>query len=331
MIKILVVDDNEIKRKKIINFLLEHHDILEENIIEAVSVKDARKVLYETYFDLMILDLVLPVEEGGECEAKNSVKLLYEISVNPSIKPPIHIVGISGYSDKVTEFAGDFSDKLWNLINYDESSSEWEDKLNSLLYHLIRTRQQFLQATFTTQSDIIIGQLEHNKIPNTIIGFNWSEIAKNVGNIVEKALIVPQKFSNGSKAKNINVSSIKISSEYDFQNLIHVVLRPWIPSVEAENVAIIFDGNTKNADFSINANSLIIEAKYIDSTGKKNDVLKTLKGLSAFYSTNSNVKCLLFLLLVNSDVELDKSKVETEYSKLTLPSIIIKVIENILQ
>ena len=30
----------------------------------------------------------------------------------------------------------------------------------------------------------------------------------------------------------IGAESIKISSEYDFQNLVHLVLRPWIPSVD---------------------------------------------------------------------------------------------------
>ncbi len=34
--------------------------------------------------------------------------------------------------------------------------------------------------------------------------------------------------------------------------------------------------------FSVKDNSLIIEAKYIDTTGKKNDTLKTLEGSKIF-------------------------------------------------
>ena len=106
------------------------------------------------------------------------------------------------------------------------------------------------------------------------------------------------------------------------------MLRPWIPSIESENIAVIFDGNTKNADFSIKANSLIVEAKYIDSTGKKNDTLKTLEGLKSFYRSNANVRALLFLILVEADVEIDKHKIEEEFSQCKEPSICIKVMFN---
>jgi Chemotaxis response regulator containing a CheY-like receiver domain and a methylesterase domain len=329
MIKILIVDDFKPKRDKIVKTILDNHDMLEKDIIQAKNTKEARKILYKEYFDLMILDLVLPIEELGECRAKHGVDFLNEIGINPSINPPIHIVGISGYKDQVSEFNQSFSKKLWNLIEYEECSSSWEDQLKSIIFHLVRTRQQFISASFSNQSEIIIDHLEQNNLPNTLIGFKWNDVAENIATIVEKSLEVPAKFSNGSKAKNINVSSIKISSEYDYQNLIHLVLRPWLPSLEPENIAIVYDGNTKNADFSIKNNSLIIEAKYIDSTGKKNDTLKTLEGLKKFYSQNANVKALLFLILVEDGFEIDKYKIESEFSqKSTEPSICIKVMYN---
>ncbi|MFT3993610.1 MAG: hypothetical protein QM660_04835 [Dysgonomonas sp.] len=329
MIKILVVDDLQSKREKIVNTILDNHDMLQKNIIEAKCVKEAKKYLYREHFDLMILDLVLPIEEFGECNAKNAVSFINEIGINPSIHPPIHIVGVSGYKDQVEEYHQDFSEKLWNLIDYSEDSSNWEDQLKSIIFHLVKIRQQFISASFSNQSDIIIDYLEDNSLPNTLIGFSWKEIANNIATIVERSLDVPSKFSNGAKAKNINVNSIKISSEYDFQNLIHLLLRPWMPSVEAENIAIIFDGNTKNADFSIKGNSLIVEAKYIDSTGKKNDTLKTLEGLKSFYSYNANVRALLFLILVEDGVIIDKHKIEEEFSQQgSDPSICVKVIYN---
>lgn len=329
MIKILVVDDLDVKRHRIIQAILDNHDISQHHIIQAKSTKEARKILYKEYFDLMILDLVLPVEEGTESLAKNGANLLHEISINPSVKPPIHIVGVSGFKEEVCEYDDQFRQKLWNLIEYEESSSAWEDQLKSIIFHLVRTRQQFISASFSSYSNVVFDYIEENDLPNTLMGFTWDKIASNISNIVERIFDVPAHFSNGSKAKNINVSSIKISSEYDFQNLVHLVLRPWIPSTEAENIAVIFDGNTKNADFSIKANSLIIEAKYIDSTGKKNDTLKTLEGLKSFYKNNSNVKSLLFLILVEENVEIDKHKIEEEFSSLSgdVP-IVIKVYTN---
>lgn len=329
MIKVLVVDDLQSKRERIVKAILDNHDILEKNITQAKCVNEAKKILYREYFDLMILDLVLPIEEGGESSAKNATGFLSNIEINPSIHPPIHIVGISGYKDQVEEHHQDFSKKLWNLIDYEENSSTWADQLQSIIFHLVKIRQQFISASFANQSEVIIDYLDNNSLPNTLIGFNWKEIANNLATIVEKSLDVPINFSNGTKAKNVNINSIKITSEYDFQNLIHLVLRPWLPSIEAENIAVIFDGNTKNADFSIKGNSLIVEAKYIDTNGKKNDTLKTLEGLKSFYSTNANVKALLFLILVEYCVDIDKYKIEEEFSQQGKePSVIVKVLFN---
>jgi hypothetical protein len=309
--------------------ILDNHDILRDFIVECSNTKDARRILYREHFDLMILDLVLPSEDMGECDSKHGLSFLNEIGINPNINPPIHILGLSGFKEQVSAHSEDFQKKLWNLIDYEETSSEWEDQLKSIIFHLVKTRQQFINDSFINQSDLVIGYLEHNKIPNTILGLTWKEISNNVANIIEASLEVPKMFKNGSRAQKINSTNIRIQSEYDFQNLIHLVLRSWIPSVEPENITVIFDGNEKRADFSIKGNSLIIEAKYIDSTGKKNDVLKTLSGLKTFYTYNANVKSLLFLILVEDSVDFDKYKIQEEFSQMsTVPSICIRTMFN---
>ncbi len=329
MIQVLIVDDNKSKQEKIKATILDNHDIKESDVFVADCVKSARKLLYTEHYDLMILDLLLPIEDDGECEAKNGIRFLNEMGISPSINPPIHIVGLSSYKDQVLEHNEDFRMKLWNLIDYEENSSAWQEQLDSIIFHLVRTRQNFLGASLNEKLSIHFSELEQKSIPNTFLGSDWQSVGAGLISIVEKVMDVPSYFSNGTKAKNINSDILKISNEYDFQNLIHIVLRPWIPSVEAENIAVIFDGNTKNADFSIKGNSIIIEAKYIDTTGKKNDTLKTLEGLKHFYRMNSNVKLLLFMVLVEDNVKLDKHKIESEFSQLgDSPVINVKIFEN---
>lgn len=329
MIRILIVDDNPTKLNKIKASVMANHPIGEEFIDCAECKKDASRFLYKEEYDLMILDLVLPIEMEGESLAKNGINFLDEILINPSIKPPIHILGMSGFKDELSQANEHFTSKLWNLIEYDESSSIWEDKLNSIIFHLVKVRQKFIQRSIEEQYLIIEKHIEECNLPNTFSGLTYREIISSIGDVVEKSIEVPEKFKNGAKAGNINKNSIKLSSEYDFQNLIHLILRPWIPSTEPENIAITYDGNTKNADFSIKGNSVIIEAKYIDTTGKKNDTLKTLEGLKSFYSQNSNVKALLFLILVEDSVTIDKHKIESDFSQLALdPSILVRVYSN---
>lgn len=314
MIQILIVDDNPSKQIKIKGTILDSHDIKDSDIMITDCVKDARRCLYSNDYDLMILDLVLPIEKNGICDAQNSVRFLNEISISPSIIPPIHIVGLSGFKEQVLEHSHDFKNKLWNLIDYEEDTTAWKDQLNSIIFHLVKTRQKFLGASIGIKLNIYFSELESKNIPNTFLGSEWFSIGNNLMDIVQKTLDLPTKFSNGSKAKNINVESLKISSEYDFQNLIHLILRPWLPNTEPENLAVIYDGNKKNADFSINGSALIIEVKYIDSTGKKNDTLKTLEGLKDFYKMNANVKLLLFMILVDDSISIDKHKIESDFS-----------------
>lgn len=329
MINILIVEDNSAKREKIKESLLDGSNIRQEDIVVSECVKEARKALYEGSYDLLILDLVLPIEIGEEVNAKNGVDFLNEIQINPMIHPPIHIVGLSGYSDEIEQYKNEFNLKLWSLIPYDESSTGWQDSLRLQVFHLVKIRQQFLASSINNQLKVLFKSMEDQDLPNTFLGNTLDSITRSLGQIVGRSLAIPSKFSNGSKAKNINSDTIRISSEYDFQNLTHLVLRPWLPSLEPENIAVIFDGNTKNADFSIRGNLIIVEAKYIDTNGKKNDVLKTLEGLSKFYAANANVKSILFLILVDSKVSMDANKIETTFSKVASePCVHVRVFSN---
>jgi nucleoside phosphorylase/CheY-like chemotaxis protein len=147
MIQILLVEDNPHKQENIKNAILDNSNIKSTDLQIAASVKEAKILLYNNYFDLMILDLVLPIETGLDADAKNGAQFLEDIHTSPMLKPPIHIVGLSGFSDKVTEYHEQFSKKLWNLIDYQAESTGWHDQLKTIIYHLVKTRQRFIQST----------------------------------------------------------------------------------------------------------------------------------------------------------------------------------------
>lgn len=173
-----------------------------------------------------------------------------------------------------------------------------------------------------------------NKITNTgfrpfFSGKNVLEISQTIINMIKDTFVKPNLFAK--KAHSFSFDLLKINREYDFQNLIQLILRPVFPSIQPEPVQIKIDNNNKIADFSIYDNKIIIEAKYIYDTSSKNSVLKTINGLADFYSTNSNVKSIIFLVLYNPDVQLDRVQLEgkfSNYSSNNLP-IYISFIENI--
>ena len=144
MIRILIVEDNRHKRDNIKAAIVDACNINDDNLSIAASVKEAKKILYDQYFDLMILDLVLPIETGEDADAKHGVSFLETIHTSPMIKPPIHIIGLTSFSDKLVEFRDQFHSKLWHLIDYAPESTAWQDQLTNIIYHLVKTRERYI-------------------------------------------------------------------------------------------------------------------------------------------------------------------------------------------
>lgn len=121
--------------------------------------------------------------------------------------------------------------------------------------------------------------------------------------------------------------TVNLSSEYDCQNLFFTVVKPWLPGLSREEVVIHFDDQAKSADFSLFESRLVIEMKFIDSPGKKAEVVKTLDGLSRFYARNANIGCLLIIVFVKCDVTLDDARWEADYSfRTTAPQVVTIVV-----
>lgn len=174
----------------------------------------------------------------------------------------------------------------------------------------------------------VMAELESKNIKTYFAGKNWDEISESIIGIIEKAFIKPSKYSK--RAQNFSYDTIKLKDEYDFQNLIHLLLRPIFPSIEPENLVITIDGSKKNADFGILDNGVIIEAKFIKDTSSKSAIIKTLRGLADFYKYNPNVKSLIFFVLYNPDVVLDEVNLNDRFSRAYDPvPIHVRFIKNI--
>lgn len=217
--------------------------------------------------------------------------------------------------------------KLWDAQNGFMGFDRWnqvtlaeQDFMMSVIpsYSLQNTGQNIHEA---------LESLDRSGIKSYFAGSSWEEIGQSIVKIVETGLRKPTKFQK--RAGSFSFDKIKLNNEYDFQNLIHLLLRSIFPDIECENMVIKIDGDTKNADFGLAFNKMVIEAKYIDSTSKKAAVIKTLEGLKSFYAENPNVKCLVFLILYEKAVELDPVILEARFSEeYASPRIYVRFLEN---
>lgn len=174
----------------------------------------------------------------------------------------------------------------------------------------------------------ILQGLHNAGIYTFFAGTDYNEIAQTIINVIDCTFIMPQKYAK--KAKNFSYDCIKIKQEYDFQNLVHMILRPMFPDIEPEPVEVIIDGNKKAADFGLLRNKIVIEAKHITDNSKKLEVLKTLDGLDKFYCENPNIQALAFLILYEEGTNVDPVILEGRYTdKFRSTPIFTKFIKNI--
>lgn len=142
MISILIVEDNPYKLDKIRKVLLDDLMIDPTLVAHAGDIKSAKRLIMSKTYDLLILDLVLPLERNDDPSAENGIGFLKDIEINPNLSPPVHIIGLTEFDDLREKYQNDFS--LWHLINYNATEINWQEKLKVVVYHLITTRNRFL-------------------------------------------------------------------------------------------------------------------------------------------------------------------------------------------
>ncbi|HNP66686.1 MAG TPA: response regulator [Aequorivita sp.] len=146
MIKILIVEDTPAKLDKIKQLFNDETKPESIQITEVDNVKTAKRLLYKQSYDLMILDLVLPFESGDlNPNYKNGIDFLDDIYGNPSIIKPIHIVGLTEFSELKPEYENKFHKQLNILIDYQQDSFNWREQLKGILWMLVEKEEKFFQ------------------------------------------------------------------------------------------------------------------------------------------------------------------------------------------
>jgi nucleoside phosphorylase len=157
MIKILIVEDSDYKLSAVLNLLTEEILLSRDLIDTATDIKSAKRLLKANFYDLLILDLVLPLDKDDSPAPEKSVRFLNDINSIESLNPPVHIIGLTEFDEFKDKFAHDFSDNLWHLINYKASEINWQEKLTTLINHLISTRSRFLnKLSIENEKDVAI-------------------------------------------------------------------------------------------------------------------------------------------------------------------------------
>lgn len=150
MIKILILDDTETKIARIKSVIVNNCNIPENNIDVAISINSGRVLLCKNEYDLLLLDLVLPLTDGDEPDREEGPKFIDEIYANEQINIPNQIIGLTQYDEFYSELKERFEDKVWYLLKYEQSKNDWITKLQNKIIHL-RKNKESLQHSISNE------------------------------------------------------------------------------------------------------------------------------------------------------------------------------------
>ncbi|MGE5537151.1 MAG: response regulator [Gemmatimonas sp.] len=146
-ISILVVDDQRDKIGRIVE-CLQSAGVARRDIFVAQTGADARKLLMEKKFDLLVLDIALPMFAEDPPDRKGGISLLEELSERDSYKLPNAIVGLTQYSDLRAEFDAKFRSRLWTLDQYAIGDSSWLSRLKAKVEYIRAAYNQGTQPSY---------------------------------------------------------------------------------------------------------------------------------------------------------------------------------------
>lgn len=124
--KVLLVDDDPLKLAAVRSELLAAANGRDVTIVEAGDVVSAKRALVTEQFDLVVLDVALPMREDGQVHSEAGIDLIDDIAEHPDrYKTPVHVVGITGFQDIYHRVSGRFASHLWSLLYYEPASDSW--------------------------------------------------------------------------------------------------------------------------------------------------------------------------------------------------------------
>ena len=144
--KILIMDDSQDKRSQICDVLTEMCGLAPEEIDQVDDINKGRKLLFEHQYDLLILDLVLPVNHGDSIIPDRGARFIEEFDRYARLNKPLVIIGLTAYEDQYDQMKQLYHDKLWELILYRLNSTDWKDFLQRAVQKAFDLRSAILKS-----------------------------------------------------------------------------------------------------------------------------------------------------------------------------------------
>jgi nucleoside phosphorylase len=129
--KILLVEDSDPKASSVETVL--RAAIPNGAIVchRAKSFRGAVKQLEEDTYDLLLLDLVIPIRDEEAPSEKGGKQVLSEILDGATCHPPSHIICLTDFDSVADQLRDEAGRNLIHIVVYDETGDKWREPLSA--------------------------------------------------------------------------------------------------------------------------------------------------------------------------------------------------------
>lgn len=142
MLKVLVIEDDPAKRDHVVEVVHSIPELVEESVHTASTLVHARDILSKQFFDLLVLDILLPSFDGQQPTSDAGTQFLRELRLSNTLIKPAHVIGLTAFDSALLQSDPVFGDEVWRVIKYDPTSEAWRNQLKSKVAYLLRCKQE---------------------------------------------------------------------------------------------------------------------------------------------------------------------------------------------
>ena len=154
-LRILVVEDLTEKYQKVSALLGARLATLDVEFVWAKNYNSAFRLLLQARFDVVILDLLIPLESGST-SPENS-RALMEMMLTGDLFPAAHIIGLTEFKNIAKVEREHYDANMFALEIFSWSSTAWADRLAAKIGYLVKATAASLQHSVSTfQSDVLV-------------------------------------------------------------------------------------------------------------------------------------------------------------------------------
>lgn len=106
--KILVIDDDKSRSARLKKYIDSNAIPEIESITLAGYIDESKQYLKSVYYDLLILDVVLPKRSSEAASSENGLTLLDQISRSSFLKKPGAVIGITAHLSDIESYRKEF-------------------------------------------------------------------------------------------------------------------------------------------------------------------------------------------------------------------------------